>query len=216
MRRPPDPREVASAYDAAAATFDAAFARDPATQRRFRRIEAIQRGIAAGAGRVLELGCGTGRLLGELDARVTVGVDVSAGLLARAAARGLSVARADAHALPFPDGCFDAIVGGNAVFRYLDYERALRECRRVLAPRGRLAVHQYARACWTRRGLQVVPGPSHLHVDDPAELIEPARALGFTVQAVERWRSIRLPPYAVRVPRIAGRMWSHVTVVFTR
>ncbi|MEZ5412212.1 MAG: class I SAM-dependent methyltransferase, partial [Acidimicrobiales bacterium] len=62
----------------------------------------------AGAGPVLELGVGTGRLAAPLLARnrAVVGLDASAAMLARCRGRGLEVAglrlvRADMAALPF-------------------------------------------------------------------------------------------------------------------
>lgn len=60
--------------------------------------------------RVVDLGCGAGRVLGELAAtgRCAVGVDRNHPSLRRAREDGLAVARADLAALPFRDGVFDA------------------------------------------------------------------------------------------------------------
>ncbi|MCA9674618.1 MAG: class I SAM-dependent methyltransferase, partial [Myxococcales bacterium] len=70
-------------------------------------MDEVQLAATRGARAVLELGCGTGRLLAQVDAPVRLGIDVAAGMLAHARARGLAVARADAHALPFADDTFD-------------------------------------------------------------------------------------------------------------
>src|SRR5439155_25517051 len=118
-----------------------------ATVRRFAVIDEPRRRCARDAGRVLEIGCGTGRLLATLGGRLRVGMDVSEGMLRIAAGKDLTVMRADAHRLPFAAGSFEAITAGNGVFRYLDYGRAFAECARVLRRGGRLAVHQYSR--WT-------------------------------------------------------------------
>lgn len=217
-RSVPDPRTVAGAYDAGAEAFDARFAADPRTVRRFATIDEPQRSIARGARSVLELGCGTGRLLAVLDGRVRVGVDVSGGLLRVAAGKGLTVLRADAHALPFADGSFDAIAAGNAVFRYLDYPRAFAECARVLRRGGRLAVHQYSKATFgLRSALRRAPADTPLHVGDLDEVRGPARGAGFAEEAVHLWRTLSFWPYVLRLPEpLSWRLWDHVTFVFRK
>lgn len=230
MRRPPAPAAVAAAYDAAAGGYDRRHG-DVRSERRFRIVDAPQLRMARGAGRVLELGCGTGRLLARTRAPVRVGVDLSAAMLARARARGLAVVRADAHCLPFAAGSFDAILAGKGLFRYLDYQRAFAECARVLAPGGGLAVHQYAARTWSPR--ELLPGrraatadreqragaggnAGHaLHVTHLDELYRPARAAGLRVVSTHLWRSVRVPPYAWPVPPwLPGCLWSHCTVIF--
>src|SRR5256885_4763910 len=59
--------------------------------------------------RVLEVGCGTGLILGRLapEAALACGVDLSQGMLRVARARGLSVAAGSATQLPFADASFD-------------------------------------------------------------------------------------------------------------
>lgn len=218
---------VRAAYDAAADDYDRRHG-DARSERRFRIIDAPQRQAARGAGRVLELGCGTGRLLGDIDAPVRIGIDVSPGMLRHARARGLAVVLADAHALPFAGASFDAVLAAKGLFRYLDAARAFRECARVLAPGGRLVVHQYAARTWSLASLARVLGltsappaaptsiPVHEldHLDD---LYRPARAAGLHVAATHLWRSVRVPPYALPVPTwLPGRFWSHCAVVFTR
>ena len=215
---PPGPREIGRRYDEGADGYDARLASDPRTLRRFAILDEAQRAIARGVDRALEIGCGTGRLLATLEARSVIGVDVSAALLVRAKARRLVVARADAHALPFADGSFDAVLAGNAVFRYLDAARALAECARVLRGGGRLAVHQYAAHPWSPRrpfGKLLDGHPGHLRSLE--ELRRPARAAGLVEERVDLWRGLRLPPYLVRIPEpIAWRFWEQVTFVFRK
>jgi SAM-dependent methyltransferase len=100
-------------------------------------------GVGAGA-RVLDVGCGTGAVcaLAARRGALPTGVDVAAGMLAEARRRhpGLAFAEADAAALPFPDGSFDAAVG-NFVLNHLPApEAAVAELARVLAPGGALAL----------------------------------------------------------------------------
>ena len=142
----PSAEAIRESYAAAAEGYDApqGFRRSL----RFRIIEAPLRRIAR-SGRVLEIGCGTGRLLAQTGTPRRIGVDLSPEMLQRAAGRQLDVACADAHQLPFASESFDAVIAGNATFRYLDYARAFRECSRVLVAGGRLGVHQYSAVTWT-------------------------------------------------------------------
>jgi SAM-dependent methyltransferase len=102
--------------------------------------------------RVLDLACATGDVAAALARAVGSGgrvaaVDLVPEMLAatreRAAGAGLatvSVQQADAHALPFADGAFDAVACRLAITLFPEAPRALAECRRVLRPGGRLAV----------------------------------------------------------------------------
>jgi len=204
-----DPRNVGNDYDLGAPGFDQRFSANPRTVARYRRIEAPM--LAAARGRVLDLGCGSGRLLGALGG---VGIDVSAALLRAARDKGLAVARADAHALPFGDAAFDTIIAANGVFRYLDPPRALAECARVLAPGGRLALHQFA--AHTLRLTR--PHPSHPgHLRDPEEIVVPAGEVRLHPLAVHLYRGLRFPPYVVRLPRLlAGGLWDHIVIVLEK
>jgi ubiquinone/menaquinone biosynthesis C-methylase UbiE len=113
--------------------------------------DAVLRALGAGPrARVLDIGCGTGRLAERLTTadgvRSIVGCDFSAGMLANAAERlaapraaGVaSLVRGDATRLPFADGAFDAAVSTEAFHWFPDQDAALRELRRVLRPGGRL------------------------------------------------------------------------------
>ncbi|GIM94866.1 class I SAM-dependent methyltransferase [Paractinoplanes toevensis] len=95
------------------------------------------------AGRVLEVGAGTGELwrrLGHdgLDLTVT---DFSPAMCARLAdLPGVPVRRCDAGALPFRDGGFDAVIANHMLYHVDDPAAVLRELARVSRPGGRLAV----------------------------------------------------------------------------
>jgi SAM-dependent methyltransferase len=97
--------------------------------------------------RVLDLACGPGTLSRRLAAMVSpggevVGVDLAPGMIELARAMRVPSARfeiMDIEQLAFEDGAFDAAMCGHGFQYASDLPRALREARRVLRPRGRLA-----------------------------------------------------------------------------
>ena len=107
--------------------------------------EAVMQALrSCGARRILDVGCGTGRLVARVrreipDGRI-VGCDFSRGMLERAA-RGRALpllVQATALRLPFRDASFDAIVSTEAFHWFPDQVAALREFRWVVVPRGRI------------------------------------------------------------------------------
>ncbi len=94
---------------------------------------------------ILDVGCGTGIFATRLDQELApggvVGCDLSAGMLAEAAARGRRVGwvRGDSARLPLRDARFDAVVCTQA-FHFFDQPAAWAEFRRVLAPGGHALV----------------------------------------------------------------------------
>jgi ubiquinone/menaquinone biosynthesis C-methylase UbiE len=90
--------------------------------------------------RVLDLGCGTGqsRQLYAAYAAEYVGADLAEVALARARAKFPTDRwlRCDARALPFEPGSFDLVAFSSVLHHIADFEIALREGLRVLAPGG--------------------------------------------------------------------------------
>ena len=116
---------------------------------RLRGLERAVAGLARGA-RALDVGCGTGRGLCDMNAlgfTSLTGLDFTHAMIAQAAeklrAKGIGrpgLVRADGFRLPFPDGAFPVVVSFNFLhmFRF-DLQRELAaEMTRVCAPGGTL------------------------------------------------------------------------------
>ena len=108
------------------------------------------------AGRLLDIGTGTGRVLELLAPRISqgVGVDASKAMLALARSRlaraGLghcSVRLADMYRLPLAEASFDIAVMQMVLHYAEDPPGVLAEVARVLRPGGRLIVIDLARTC---------------------------------------------------------------------
>jgi len=120
-----------------------------------------------GGQRVLDVGCGTGALTGELVARLgpaaVAAVDPSESFVAATRARhaGVDVRQAPAEQLPFPDDAFDAALAQLVVHFMKDPVTGLAEMGRVTRRNGVVA------ACvWDHGGSQ---GPLRLFWDAARE-----------------------------------------------
>ncbi len=88
--------------------------------------------LLAGAGAVLDVGCGTG-----VDLRPGwVGLDPSARMAGTATSSGATVVRGDAHRLPFRDGSFGGVRADRVVQHLAEPLAAIGEMGRVLRARG--------------------------------------------------------------------------------
>jgi ubiquinone/menaquinone biosynthesis C-methylase UbiE len=142
--------------------------------------------------RVLDVGCGTGRLaaaLAERGAKVW-GVEPSAEMLARAreaAGRTVGLKQGRAEELPFKDGWFDRVVL-RLVVHLLDRPRALPELARVLAPGGRAVIATFQPAhfewYWLVGLFPEVGEIDRRRFPTPAVLEAELRAAGFARVAV--------------------------------
>lgn len=127
--------EIRDAYDGSAA----AWATGPASV--YRHLAAALIGVAPGplaGARVLDLGTGTGvasEVLSAAGAR-PIGLDLAPAMLAYQQAHRPSGVAGDAHALPFRDGAFDAVVAAFSLNHVPAPGVALGECRRVVRSGG--------------------------------------------------------------------------------
>jgi sarcosine/dimethylglycine N-methyltransferase len=113
-------------------------------------VDALARRAGVGAAsRVLDVCAGLGgpaRFVASRRGSVVVALELHGGRAAGAArlnrlvgARGVTVVRGDATALPFARGAFDACLSQEALLHIPDKPTVLAECHRVLAPGGRIA-----------------------------------------------------------------------------
>jgi ubiquinone/menaquinone biosynthesis C-methylase UbiE len=146
------------------------------------------------AARVLDVGCGTGRLslaLAEEQAARVWGVDPSPEMLAvaRAKAPRLRFKEARAEALPFKDRWFEAVVFW-LVVHLVDPPAAFAEAKRVLTANGRVAVVSFHESHFDRYWLNEY-FPSLERIDrerfpTAAELERELRDSGFDTVELER------------------------------
>lgn len=167
--------------------------------------------LAGLAGRVLEIGAGTGRNLGfyppavnelvliEPDANMRSRLERATRTQDRMAPRRVSVVDAPAERLPFPDDHFDGAVSTLVLCSVGDPARVLAELKRVLRPDGELVViehveapHGTSTARWQRRlepAWKRLAGNCHLTRDTAAAL----EAAGFDPAPLRRAGMAKAP-----------------------
>jgi SAM-dependent methyltransferase len=128
-------------YDGLADEYDAWVRGDLHSPYHRAALDALLRLIGRGSGRCLDVGCGGGHLVEDVRSLgwTVVGVDVSLDQLrvARDAHADVEFVAADAAALPFADGSFDAAYSTFTHTDIDDLAAAMHEVRRVLKPGAR-------------------------------------------------------------------------------
>ncbi len=132
----------------------------------------------------VDVGAGTGRFAHALG--IPTGVDPSPNMLALAAARGILTHEASAEALPFAPESFDGVLMALTLCFVADAPQALRECRRVLRPGGRLLLGIVpADTPWVRshekKAAQGHSIYSQAHFRTATEVLELAQSSGFSL-----------------------------------
>lgn len=131
----------------------------------------VVRNLRSG-GSVLDVGCGTGYVLGRIRAEArargrrigrTVGMDLADGMIDRARLRrGLRTVVGDAASLPFVDQSFDVVVATDVVRFVSDPERFVRELFRVAMPGGTIVLELVATGSGGRPRAKGLPPESLL------------------------------------------------------
>jgi SAM-dependent methyltransferase len=129
---------------------------------------------------VLDIGCGEGELARHLPPGAWLGVDSSAAMLAAAPRPRV---RADATALPFPDGSFASAALLYVLYHLADPSVALAEARRVLKAGGLVAVAAPSR----HDSPELAHALPERTLTFDAELAPALLAEQFTDVEVERW-----------------------------
>jgi len=169
-----------------------------------------------GSGRVLDIGCGTGRMadvLARRGARVW-GVDPSAEMLAharRCRPPGGGFKQARAERLPFKDGWFDAAVMRQVV-HHVELDAAFAEAARVLRADGRLAIATFHPdhfdSVWVARLLPRVAEIDRARFPGPERLVAALRAAGFAEPELRRLRQGVTLTRPEALERLRGRFIS--------
>jgi SAM-dependent methyltransferase len=178
-----------------------------ATRRRM-VLDQVRRACAGRPGlRLLDVGCGTGRMLSELGAMgEAAGMDLSDEALRFCRERGHDrVLKADLLHLPFPDACFHVVTALDVLEHVEDHVGALRECARVMVPGGRLLIFVPAhRWLWSLQD-----EVSHHFRRYTARTLRSALLdAGMTVERLTYVNAFLLPVI------LAGRLWLRVLLRF--
>jgi 2-polyprenyl-3-methyl-5-hydroxy-6-metoxy-1,4-benzoquinol methylase len=137
-------------------------------------------------GRLLEVGCGSGGMLkGLADLGWEVaGVDFDPVAVAACRSKGLRVELGTLEDQLYPRNSFDALVMSHVIEHVHDPVALLSECRRILAPGGKLSLttphldalgHRLFRSSWF-----CLDPPRHLHLFSVKSLRAALREAGFT------------------------------------
>src|SRR5438445_5604250 len=110
---------------------------------------------------VLEVGCGTGLILHRVAefARDARGIDLSAGMLEKAASRGLHVAQASATELPIATASVDVAYSFKVLAHIPDIAGAMQEMARVVRPGG-YVIAEFYNARSIRRLVKAIKPPT--------------------------------------------------------
>ncbi len=147
---------------------------------------------------VLDIGCGTGMLLAELQAGNVplhlYGVDISAGMLEQARLRlgqEVNLSHGSSEQLPFADAIFDCVTTVSSFHYWQNPERGLSEIHRVLKPNGTLVMTDWSRDFATCRLYQTwsrIGGKANFTIFSSHELVRLLTRAGFAVEKTEKFK----------------------------
>ncbi|MEM2905230.1 MAG: methyltransferase domain-containing protein [Candidatus Bathyarchaeia archaeon] len=160
-------RRIRERYQVSADAYDATYELEQAEKHK-----AALRVALPGKGRViLDIGCGSGRLLELLAPEVglAVGADISVRLLSLAARRtrarrNVALVCCDVEYLPFVAGIFQMIFAVTVLQNLPSPQRALREAMRVVSPDGRLLI-TFLKKSFQTRDVRELLSSTGLHLE---------------------------------------------------
>ncbi|WBF66274.1 class I SAM-dependent methyltransferase [Desulfovibrio subterraneus] len=141
------------------------------------------------AGKVLDVGCGTGLNAAELQqmGHTVYGIDISPIAIEKFNEAGFTGKVCDlAQGIPFDDESFDTIFASEVIEHVADYPHLLNECNRTLRPGGKLVLSTPNSAFWAYRILGLLgktvselQHPGHIRFFTLKMLGEALRDAGF-------------------------------------
>ena len=147
-------------------------------------------GLADGGGRLLEVGCGDGSRLLDLQKRgwTVEGQDVDARAAANARSKGLRIHAGSLDELALPEGSYDVILMSHVVEHLHRPVDVLRTCWRLLKPGGRVVlstpnVESFGHRVYGRNWVSLDP-PRHLVIHSRRSLANLLRAAGFAEASI--------------------------------
>jgi demethylmenaquinone methyltransferase / 2-methoxy-6-polyprenyl-1,4-benzoquinol methylase len=202
-----EPHEVAAMFDQVARRYDLtntvlSFGQD----RLWRRATRHALRLAPGE-RCLDLAAGTAVSTVELarSGAAVVAGDFSLGMLREGRGRGVPLVAADALALPFADGAFDAVTIAFGLRNVVDTDAALRELLRATRPGGRLVVCEFTAPTW-RPFRTVYSGYLMRALPRVARRVGTnGEAYAYLAESIAAW-----PRQAALAERVADAGWSDV------
>ena len=184
-----------------------------------RRRYAVITQLARGANRILDVGCGSSRIIGSSR---LVGLDIVLGKLRYARRYGNPLVHGSIFELPFKDASFDCVICSEVIEHVPADEKVFSELLRVLEPGGRLILGTPDYDRWRWRALEWVYGKvspggyadEHITHYSRINLAAYLEGRGLTIESIdyvggsEMIFSIRKPPSAwpaaTRLPVTAG------------
>ena len=162
--------------------------------------------------RILDIGCGSGRHMGEAvchSKTVTVGTDINPADLVHAQIRlddlkkmgfgkgAWYLAAADITRLPFADAYFDLVICSEVLEHIPDHQQAVAEAVRVLKPGGNLGVSVPSRfpekICWFLSKTYRTSAGGHIRIYKKRELAKLLESAGLRVWKTAFAHSLHTP-----------------------
>jgi ubiquinone/menaquinone biosynthesis C-methylase UbiE len=188
LRRDDRHRDVGR-FDQWAETYDRHYLQHVLFERMHKLVVDAARRYRRDATALLDVGCGTGRLLARVrdvfpNARLA-GVDAAAGMIDAArrvpGADSITFLVGDVESLPFDDESFDVVMTTLSFHHWRDQRAGLLEIQRVLRPRGVLLLGDLVLQWWMRPFAVVARARHRTHTS--TEFQQMLAAAGFTLMA---------------------------------